>query len=197
MRQFLMIDTAAMGIRKVFKIQKEKYFPMPDYDLSHYNSVRAMVYGEVIDENYSKLIYEHPEFDLQTIYLVDRVQKKLPIDASETKILRDLNVIEGKVPNIYLSPAVAQSIDAKAEYISNRGFDDRYYKDMIVEYLKTFDRAQRKDITKLLWDKLPDVLDEKQKTYRIDNLLRALQKATIIERDSANRRTGNWILTEK
>ena len=33
MRQFSMIDTAAMGIRKVFKIQKEKYFPMPDYDL--------------------------------------------------------------------------------------------------------------------------------------------------------------------
>lgn len=66
-----------------------------------------------------------------------------------------------------------------------------------MEYLKTFERAQKKDITKLLWDKLPDVLDEKQKRYKIDNLLRILQEAALIERDSANRRTGHWILTNK
>lgn len=197
MRQFSMIDTAAMGIRKVFKIQKEKYFPMPDYDFERYNSVSATVYGKIIDENYTKLIYEHPEFDLQTIYLIDRVQKQLPIDGKETRTLRNLNVIEGKSPNIFLSPSIAQSIDAKAEYISNRGFDDQYYKDLIVEYLKTFERAQKKDITKLLWDKLPDVLDEKQKKYKIGNLLRALQDSDIIKRDNDNKRSGFWVLVAK
>ncbi|MEL7660552.1 ATP-binding protein [Acetobacterium wieringae] len=197
MRQFSMIDTAAMGIRKVFKIQKEKYFPMPDYDLERHNIVSATVYGKVIDENYTKLIYEHPEFDLQTIYLIDRVQKHLPIDGQEIKTLRNLNVIEGKAPNIFLTPSIAQSIDAKAEYISNRGFDDQYYKDMIVEYLKTFERAQKKDITKLLWDKLPDVLDEKQKNFKISNLLKALQNSTVIKRNSENRKTGYWVLVDK
>ena len=28
-----MIDTATIGIRKVMRIQKEKYFPLSDYDL--------------------------------------------------------------------------------------------------------------------------------------------------------------------
>ncbi|MDK2935392.1 MAG: ATP-dependent helicase RecG [Eubacteriaceae bacterium] len=197
MRQFSMIDTAAMGIRKVYKIQKEKYFPMPDYNFERYNTVSATVYGKIIDENYTKLIYENPEFDLQTIYLIDRVQKHLSIDAKEIRTLRNLKVIEGKAPNIYLTPSIAQSIDAKAEYISNKGFDDQYYKDMIVEYLKTFERAQKKDISKLLWDKLPDVLNDKQKKYKIGNLLRALQDAELIERNNNNKRSGYWVLVVK
>ena len=68
---------------------------------------------------------------------------------------------------------------------------------MIVEYLKTFEYAQKKDITKLLWDKLPDVLDEKQKNFKISNLLKALQNSTVIKRNSENRKTGYWVLVDK
>lgn len=50
MVKFNMIDTQAMGIRKVFRIQQEKYFPLPDYDLSTPNKVEDIVYGKVIDE---------------------------------------------------------------------------------------------------------------------------------------------------
>ena len=60
---------------------------MPDYNFDQYNTVSATVYGKVIDETYTKLLYEHPEFDLQTIYLIDRVQKRLLLDAKETKYL--------------------------------------------------------------------------------------------------------------
>ena len=34
MMNFNMIDTQTMGIRRVYKILKERYFPMPDYDFS-------------------------------------------------------------------------------------------------------------------------------------------------------------------
>ncbi|MDR1832074.1 MAG: hypothetical protein LBQ97_04995 [Fusobacteriaceae bacterium] len=34
MPRFNMIDTVQMGTQKVFRIQKERYFPLPDYDLS-------------------------------------------------------------------------------------------------------------------------------------------------------------------
>ena len=34
----------------------------------------------------------------------------------------------------------------------------------------------RADIDKLLWDKLPDILDEKQKKNKINNLLSQLKK---------------------
>lgn len=41
--------------------------------------------------------------------------------------LRKLKVIEGKTPNIYISAKVAESIDDKAQYIKNKGFDDEAY----------------------------------------------------------------------
>ena len=45
-----MIDTQTMGIRKVFRIQQEKFFPLPDYDFSVSRQVCVTVYGKVIDE---------------------------------------------------------------------------------------------------------------------------------------------------
>lgn len=43
MMKFNMIDTQSMGIRKVYKIQQEKYFPLPDYNLSENNKVGVTV----------------------------------------------------------------------------------------------------------------------------------------------------------
>lgn len=42
---FHMIDTATLGIRRAYNIQKAKYFPMPDYDFSSGVQVDVTVYG--------------------------------------------------------------------------------------------------------------------------------------------------------
>lgn len=55
-------------------------------------------------------------------------------------------------------------------------------------------KARRKDINDLLWDKLPDSLSEKQKENKIHNLLTALKKSNIIDKDSDNQQTSSWIL---
>lgn len=47
MVKFHMIDTATMGIRRVFRIQKEKYFPLPDYDFDVSNQVSVTIYGKI------------------------------------------------------------------------------------------------------------------------------------------------------
>ena len=39
-----MIDTVGSGIRRIYNIQKERYFPMPDYDLSEDNRVKVTLY---------------------------------------------------------------------------------------------------------------------------------------------------------
>ena len=79
-------------------------------------------------------------------------------------------------------------------YIKNKGFDDKYYKDLIVEYLKQYGKAKKKDIRKLLWEKLPDSLSDNQKENKIHNLLAALKRAEIIENDGINQQTSFWIL---
>ena len=101
MTKFNMIDTVQMGIRKVFNIQKERYFPLPDYELSVPNKVAVKVYGKVLDENYSRVLFDHPEFDIETVFLIDKVQKGRNLEKGEIRRLRSIGVIEGKFP-VYL-----------------------------------------------------------------------------------------------
>ena len=61
---------------------------------------------------------------------------------------------------------------------------------MIVEYIKKFGQASRKDIDDLIKNKLSDVLNERQKNNKIDYQLKKLKKAGIV-RFSENK---FWIL---
>ena len=54
--------------------------------------------------------------------------------------------------------------------------------------------GQKKDFRKLLMDKFPDVLTEKQKERKILTLLSALKRQNKIDTDSDNPRTCHWVL---
>lgn len=195
MMKFNMIDTQSMGIRKVFKIQQEKYFPMPDYDLSVGNQVGVTVYGKVLDENYTNLLFEHPEFDLQTVFLIDQVQKRHSITNEQAKYLRKLNVIEGRMPNIYISADIANTLGKKEQYVKNKGFDDEYYRNLIVMYLQKYKYGTKNNFKILLMDKLPDNLTDNQKESKIRNLLHSLKRKGIIQCDTKYSRNAIWVLS--
>lgn len=95
-----------------------------------------------------------------------------------------------------MSASVAKSIEDQAGYIKNKGLDDQYYKTLVIEYIKQYSKASRKEIDKLLWDKLPDSLSEDQKKHKVHNLITALRKGHIIEPDGENHRKTNWILKD-
>lgn len=196
MTKFNMIDTVQMGIQKVFRIQKGRYFPLPDYDLSSPQKVVVKVYGKVLDENYSRVLFDHPEFDLETVFMIDKVQKRIPLEKEQLKRLRALGVVEGKVPYVYISAHVAEIIDEKAQYIKNKGQNEQYYKQMIVDYLEKWGKGRKKDFIELLRDKLPDVLSEDQKTSKVKHYLTTMRKAGIITRVNGNQRTGVWVLVK-
>jgi putative ATP-dependent DNA helicase len=63
---------------------------------------------------------------------------------------------------------------------------------MIVEYLKKFGKASRKDIDNLLMNKLSDVLNVRQKNNKIDYQLKKLKKAGRIRFSEDN----FWVLVE-
>lgn len=196
MVNFKMIDTAAMGIRRVFSIQREKLFPMPGYNLSKMDQVDVTVHGRVLNENYTKVLFENPEIDLETVYLLDKVQKGERISRDEANALRKLGLVEGKLPNLIISATIAESLDQKAQYIKNKGLDDAYYKQLIIDYLKKWEKGKKSDFDKLLLDKLPDSMTEKQKKDKVRNLLAALRTAGEIKTDSPNHQISNWILNK-
>ena len=125
---------------------------------------------------------------------MDRVQKGLPIDKDDADKLRSFKLVEGRLNSLYLSASAAKSIDESANYIKNKGFDDKYYKDLIVEYLKKYERAKKKDIRDLLWDKLPNALNDTQKENKIRNLLSSMKKKGVIEPNSNNQQKSYWVL---
>ena len=194
MAAFHMIDTATLGIRRAYNIQKAKYFPMPDYNVSSGTQVEVTIYGKTLNDSYMHILYDHQDLDLQTVFLLDRIQKGLPVEKEDVDRLRGQKLVEGRLTSLYLSASAAKSIDESTTYIKNKGFDDKYYKDLIVEYLKQYKKAKKKDIRELLWDKLPDALSDKQKEYKIGNLLAVLKKNNIIDTDSTNQQRSYWVL---
>ncbi len=186
-----MIDTAGSGIKRIYKIQRDKYFPMPDYDFSEENRVKVTLYGTIIDEKYSKLLFEQKKLSLNDIVLLDRVQKKLSITKEQFEHLKEANLVEGRYPNIYISSSIAEITDNKEDYILNAGLNRKFYKELIIEYFKVYKKATKKEIKKLLRDKFPNSLDDKTKDSRVRSLLDTLKRENFIfyEKD-----TRQWIL---
>lgn len=194
MAAFHMIDTATLGIRRAYNIQKAKYFPMPDYNISSGTQVEVTIYGKTLNDSYMHILYDHQDLDLQTVFLLDRIQKGLPVGKEDVDRLRSQKLVEGRLTSLYLSASAAKSIDESTNYIKNKGFDNKYYKDLIVEYIKQYGKAKKKDIRELLWDKLPDALSDAQKEHKVSNLLATLRKTNVIDTDSNNQQRSCWIL---
>ena len=175
-----MIDTQGFGIHDMFQRQKDRYLPMPDYDKSDLERVKLIMPGQVINEEYSLMLIEKTDLDLMTAVLLDRFQKGKPISEEALKMLRKKELIEGKKPNLYISKKVAKVTHQEAEYTSLKGFDDQYYRDLIVKALRDHHHLKRTDFNRLLHNKLPSVLKDEQKKNKIDNLLRSLRKNGIV-----------------
>lgn len=171
-----MIDTIGSGIRRMFLKQQERFFPMPDFDLSNPSKVAVKIAGRIWNENYTRLLMSKTDLDLKTVVLLDRVQKNLPISDDEIKKLKALGLIEGRKPNLHLSSTIAKITNDKASYIRKRGIDDEYCKKMILDYLAKFKEGKKDDFEKILLDKLPEILDINQKRDKIKNILQWLKR---------------------
>ncbi len=174
-----MIDTIGSGIRKMFTIQKNKFFPLPEYTLTD-DRVKVVITGKVLDMNYARKLAQMPKLNLNEIMLLDKVQKHKPLADSEIKRLKRRKLIEGRKPNFHVSARVAGETDQQIDYMKLKGIDSEYCEKIIVDYLRKFDTARKADFEKILLKKLPDVLDDKQKKDRVRNILQKLRRAGII-----------------
>ncbi|OEU58161.1 MAG: transcriptional regulator [Desulfuromonadales bacterium C00003096] len=189
-----MIDTIGSGIKRMFLKQRQRFFPMPDYDLSEPERVRVRLFGKVLDENYTRLLIEKADLNLLDVMALDKVQKHHQINEEEFKRLKKQKLIEGRRPNLFVSARVAAVTGDKADYIRQRAFDKEHYKKMVISYLNKFGEAKREDIDKLLLDKISDALDEKQKRNRIRNLLFEMSHKDNTIFANGPRRTAVWVL---
>lgn len=176
-----MIDIRGGGIRRMFREQRNRYFPLPEYLIEpERRRVEVRIFGKLLDEKYTHALIARPELTLREVMLLDRVQKRKPLTAAEIRVLRGKRLIEGRAPNLYISATVADMTGQQAAYIRNRGFDDAHYMKMIVDFLKKFGSATRQQFDELLLPKLPDHLTEKQKYRKISYLKTKLRERDVI-----------------
>ena len=165
-----MVDTEGGGIRRMFKIQAERYFPLPDYNTNN-NRVGLTLIGKVIDLKYARILARYDDLSLNDIILLDKVQKKKSITDDELKYLRKQNLVEGRKNYLHLSKEVAQKTGQKARYTKVSGFSKDHYKDLIIKALNEHRELSRSEIDELLIDILPSEMDEIQKKNKIMNLI--------------------------
>lgn len=193
-----MIDAYGSGIKRMFIKQRERNFPLPDYDLTESERVKVRIWGRIIDENYTRLLLNKMDLDLPTVICLDKVQKGRSKELTPKEIteLKARKLIEGRKPNFYVSAGVAAITGEKAAYTKNRAFDDSIYKEWIINHIKTFGFASRKDIVDLLMNNLSDALDEKQKHNKIHNLLNTMSRKDKSIQNAGSSKKPHWVLTD-
>ncbi len=192
-----MIDTMGYGIHTMYQSQRKRFFPLPDYILSEPQKVVLQIFGHSIDENYTKLLIERKDLQLDLVVLLDKVQKKRDITTNAARLLKKEKLIEGRKPNYFVAASVAEVTDDKAAYIKNKAFDKVYYKDLVVKLIKKYSTASREDIDSLIMEKLSNTLSEKQKRTKIRNLLYEMSKKdNTIYNNSNSTNKPEWKLVD-
>lgn len=192
MESFNMIDSIGSGIKRMFRVQRERYFPMPDFDLSA-NKVKVTLTGKVLDMDYARVLARNPELSLDEIILLDKVQKKKNLTDTEVRLLKGKDLIEGRKPNFHISVSVAEKTEQKADYIKARGFKDDHYKAMILEFIDKYGSASKEEIDKLVLDLLPKILDNGQRSNKVRNLVYAMSKRDKTIKNTGTSRYPKWV----
>ena len=186
-----MIDTIGSGIKKLFNIQRDKFFPLPEYDLSDHK-VKVTITGKVLDSNYARKLAEDKTLSLFEIMLLDKEKKNKKLTNEEYKLLKSKNLIEGKRNNYFISSTIAEITNQKPDYMKLRGINDDYCKKIIIDYIKKFKTAKKADLEEILLEKLGDSMTDIQKKNKIKNILQSLRRDGVIEPHGKE-----WILCKK
>jgi ATP-dependent DNA helicase RecG len=175
MRELGLIDRGGFGISEMYVLQRKRFLPLPDYELSEPLKVVVRVFGQTIDENYARLLMERADLPLEQAIWLDRVQKKSKVDNAHITELRKAKLIEGRKPNWTVSASIAAITNSQNEYILNKGFDDNYYKRRMLQRLEEFGPTSGKELRALILDQLPRILSAEAKETKIKNLRTALR----------------------
>lgn len=174
MVNFNMIDTVSRGIKKMFNEQWRRHFPMPDYEIDATNKeVGVKIYGNSINEKYTKLLKENDTLTLEDCILLDAVQKGHRISEDNVVALLERGLLEGDVSEYHISLDVAKKTRQLPEYTRNKGLDKSKIQQMILQYLQNAGStgAKRDAIFDYLKEVLPQNKTHEQQERMLGNIL--------------------------
>lgn len=186
MVHFNMIDTVSRGIKKMFTNQMERRFPMPDYEIDNEKKeVAVRIYGNAINERYTKLLKENDTLTLHDCISLDAIQKGHRIDEEIAQDLLKRGLIEGEAPNYTISIGVAKASKQLPGYTRVRGLERDKIKHMVLQYIQNAgtDGAKRDAILEYLQGTLPSRNTNEQNTILVKNIMTEMKNESTIFTD--------------
>lgn len=183
MVHFNMIDTVSRGIKKMFTNQMERRFPMPDYEIDNgRKEVSVRIYGNAINERYTKLLKENVALTLHDCISLDAIQKGHRIDEEIAKDLLGRGLIEGEAPNYIISIGMAKASRQLPGYTRVRGLERDKIKQMILQYIQNSgnEGAKRDAILEYLHGTLPGRNTKEQNEILVKNIMKEMKEDALI-----------------
>ncbi|MCF0220494.1 MAG: hypothetical protein HUK14_12000 [Muribaculaceae bacterium] len=178
-----MIDIVGRGIRKIFNQQWKRRFPMPDYEIdAAKKEVAVRLYGNAINEKYTKLLKENKDLSFEDCLLLDAVQKGHKLNEDDAKSLLSRGLIEAQADTLYISLDVARKTKQIPEYTKSKGLEKQKLIQMILQYLKNAGEngAKRDGIYEYLKDVLPQNKTHEQQLRMLGDLLNSMKEDKMI-----------------
>jgi len=180
-----MIDTIGSGIKKMFTKQKERFFPMPDYDISDENRTRVTILGEIINDNYAHQLKTRPELSLGDVIALDKVQKKQTITDEEVNRLRKLKLIAGEVSELQI-----------ISHYPTISYQE--YKHIVLDLITQKGSATREDIVNLIMPTLSPTIPIEKRQRKISNITAKLAyDDKLIKNISNSTKASIWVLANQ
>ena len=186
MVSFNMIDTVSSGIQTIFYKQKERHFPMPDYEINeNVPEVNVKIYGRLIDEKYVELLKRDGSLSLKECIWLDAIQKGRPVTDEALRILKRKRLIEGHKPNYIISQSVAQKTHQLPEYTKQKGLDKAKLINMLQQIIENAGESGilLNDIYEYMKDTLPSTKSVEAKKRTLRYLLQYLKERGVIYLD--------------
>ena len=189
-----MIDKVGFGIHDMVQAQRRRFLPLPDYEGSSPLRTVFNVYGQEIDANYSHWLMERTDLPIEYVLWLDRLQKKLKLDAAQVAELRRAGLVEGRSPKLHISAQVAVATGQEVEYLNQRGPEANDYKEALCKLLALGPQPRAK-VDNLLLPKLQMWFPEltKRKEY-IKALLKEMSKEGRIQNIGGRTKAALWAL---
>ena len=132
--------------------------------------------------------------DLETVFMLDLVQKGSPITQGQARALRGRGLVEGRYPKLTLSSRVAGIIGTHEEYVRQKGLDTSMCKELVVKLLRTRS-CTRAEIVSAISHALPEDMGDAQRKKHVSYLLQELRKEHRI-RPEGPRGSARWTIDE-
>ena len=195
MVHFNMIDTVGRGIPKMFKEQRRRFFPMPEYDIDEKeNTVSVTIYGISSDDAYTDLLRSDSSLSLMECLWLDAVRRHKPITREAAKHLKERNLIEGKAPRYNIALSVAQKTQQVGHYTKETGLKKDALTKLVLQLASNAGSSgfKRSDVFELLEQSLPAGMTKTQKINYISNMLRAMHTSGYLHKNTNGR---SWLIS--